>query len=564
MGNQHSRSSSTTSPSSKPASPTANNVTTSHGHAHHERERERVHHPPHSQFHSARRRESIQALSTAKAPAAPSVSLENAESHPTSARPLSRGRAQTVGTSTRAVTSQLRAAQEHYNNHHSHNPPYSDAAMGNEQSTHNKNKEPAREKIPRALTPPQRPSTTSNTTTPFSAPIAEAVQQPVSEPEPEPQRAPSPSPPIDAPTLPVDVPQGLRDELPERLCSIDPADASQDYIPSSQFSRPPRLPLPIEEEVHTPGSPIISAQEIWSPIQDSDAEGMLPRRSSMLSTTTADDDDLGEEFKTPSTGRPTVPTLIEWEGPGERVYVTGTFAGWNRKYKLHRNGPSKNPDALSAYVSVTPGTHHLTFLVDNDMRTSDKLPTAVDYTNILVNYIEVPYPEPPALATSPSKDMTNTLDAPTPVQERDAALYPPQVPPPAPQVQPTIKAPLPEPAKPVKPEPTKRYHQNIPRYLIDLDAPEESSRYARANAMTNNLPTPPSLPGFLGKSILNGTTPMKDDSSVLIHPNHTVLNHLATSSIKDNILATSATTRYKQKFLTTIMYKPKEEHGANY
>ena len=65
--------------------------------------------------------------------------------------------------------------------------------------------------------------------------------------------------------------------------------------------------------------------------------------------------------------------------------------------------------------------------------------------------------------------------------------------------------------------------------------------------MTNNLPTPPTLPGFLGKSILNGTTPMKDDSSVLIHPNHTVLNHLATSSIKEGILATSATTRYKQK-----------------
>ena len=342
MGNQHSRSSSTTSPSSKPASPS--NVTASQGHAHHERERERVHHPPHSQFHSARRRESIQALSTAKAPAAPSVSLENAESHPTSARPLSRGRAQTVGTSTRAVTSQLRAAQEHYNHHH----PPSDT-MGNEQSSHksghkdkDKDKEPPqREKIPRDYTPPQPASTatsttgntTSNTAASNAAPIAEAVQQPV----PESQRAPSPSPPIDAPTLPVDVPAVLRDELPERLSSIDPADASHDYmIPSSQFSRPPRLPLPIEEEVHTPGSPIISAQEIWSPIQDSDAEGMLPRRSSMLSTTTADDDDLGEEFKGPSTGRPTVPTLIEWEGPGERVYVTGTFAGWNRKYKLHR------------------------------------------------------------------------------------------------------------------------------------------------------------------------------------------------------------------------------------
>jgi hypothetical protein len=40
---------------------------------------------------------------------------------------------------------------------------------------------------------------------------------------------------------------------------------------------------------------------------------------------------------------------------------------------------------------------------------------------------------------------------------------------------------------------------------------------------------------------------MKDDNSVLIMPNHTVLNHLATSSIKANVLAVSATTRYKRK-----------------
>jgi hypothetical protein len=215
------------------------------------------------------------------------------------------------------------------------------------------------------------------------------------------------------------------------------------------------------------------------------------------------------------------------------------------------------------------------FIVDNDMRTSDKLPTAVDYTNILVNYLEVSYDDvpqpPPAL---PEQTEQQKLEAATPVDDREKPTDP-QVVPPTPELQP-MKAPLPDTAVPKAPEPTKRYHQNIPSYLLDLDAPEESSRFARANAMTNNLPTPPSLPGFLGKSILNGTTPHKDDSSVLIMPNHTVLNHLATSSIKDNVLATSATTRYKQKvshkhmfcietrltssqFLTTIMYKSKEE-----
>jgi hypothetical protein len=209
------------------------------------------------------------------------------------------------------------------------------------------------------------------------------------------------------------------------------------------------------------------------------------------------------------------------------------------------SGPSEKKGALSAYVYMTPGTHHVTFLVDNEMKTSDNMPSAVDYTNMLVNYVEVAMPAPAAPASKTKE--AHDADA-TSVQERDAptGVYPPQVLPPTPEIAP-VKAPLPEPPVPVVPEPSKKYHQNIPRYLLDLDAPEESSRFARANAMTNNLPTPPTLPGFLGKSILNGTTPMKDDSSVLIHPNHTVLNHLATSSIKDNILATSATTRYKQK-----------------
>jgi hypothetical protein len=190
--------------------------------------------------------------------------------------------------------------------------------------------------------------------------------------------------------------------------------------------------------------------------------------------------------------------------------------------------------------------------VDGEMTTSDKLPTAVDYTNILVNYLEVSLDDVPQPATD-AKEQTEPPQ-PTPVQELRAppGIYPPQTLPPTPELlpvqQPVVEAQQPK-APPAAPS-AQKYHSVIPRYLLDLDAPEESSRFARANAATNNadsLPTPPTLPMFLNKSILNGATPMKDDSSVLIMPNHTVLNHLATSSIKDNILATSATTRYKQK-----------------
>jgi hypothetical protein len=142
-------------------------------------------------------------------------------------------------------------------------------------------------------------------------------------------------------TRPVDVPAVPREDATvsssAHASSIEPADASLEgpTVPSSHYSRPPRLPLPIEEEPHTPGSPIISPADSASPIDHGEIEGALPRHSSMLSSTIADDEDLGDEYKSPQ-DQVTVPALIEWEGPGERVYVTGTFAGWNRKYKLHR------------------------------------------------------------------------------------------------------------------------------------------------------------------------------------------------------------------------------------
>ncbi|KAJ4354078.1 galactose metabolism- protein [Didymosphaeria variabile] len=510
MGNQPSSSRAPTpgGSSSHPQSPVAS-VTSPTSHApYHDRDR--------AQQHNPKRRESIQALSTVfdrKASVAPpSASLESAAALTAPARPRSRSQTVSAATPTTQITNTLRAAQDNFKS-------ASQEKMGNEQSR------PKGQ--PRELTPPK----------PKPLPVEE-------KPIPSPKTAPKPLP------IPREDPHshGGRNE-PASAASLEPADASQEafVVPSSHYSRPPRLPLPIEEEPVGPGSPIISPADPTSLINHDEIEGALPRRTSMLSDRTAEDDDLADEFKGPQ-GQVTVPTLIEWEGPGERVYVTGTFAGWERKFKLHRNGPSKKKDVLSAYVHITPGTHHLMFIVDNDMRTSDKMPTAVDYTNILVNYVEVSYDDIPKPGAETKDESKKSETAPVPVQDQQApaGIYPPQVLPATPELAP-VQKPLPEP-KPKVPAPApKRYHQSIPRYLLDLDAPEDSRRFVRANAAGSALPTPPTLPMFLSKSILNGTTPMKDDSSVLIMPNHTVLNHLATSSIKDNILATSATTRYKQK-----------------
>jgi hypothetical protein len=319
MGNQQSSSARATTPTSNPQSPSS--VTTA---SHAQKERPSHPHIPHL-HHAARRRESIPALSTVKSQAAPpSASFTNAESHPTSTstatRPPSRGRPHPAATAASTViANNLRAAQDSYR-------AASHDTMGNEQS-----KPPAREKghFARNSTssPPQLQPATS---TPEKAPAAPAITA-----------APSPpTRPVDVPVVPREEPQGSRQDDP--ASSIDPADASlQEYVVSpSHFSRPPRLPLPIEEETHVPGSPILSSHnysEDYSPIHHDEVEGALPRHASIISNTTnADDEDLGEEFKAPNTARPTVPTLIEWEGEGERVYATGTFAGWNRKYRLHK------------------------------------------------------------------------------------------------------------------------------------------------------------------------------------------------------------------------------------
>jgi hypothetical protein len=95
--------------------------------------------------------------------------------------------------------------------------------------------------------------------------------------------------------------------------------------------------------------------------------------------------------------------------------------------------------------------------------------------------------------------------------------------------------------------PASQFANKVPKYLLDLDQPEDSPVYQNAVLATERLPNPPGLPSFLSKPILNAATPRKDDNSVLTQPNHTVLNHLATSSIKNNVLAVSATTRYKSK-----------------
>lgn len=209
------------------------------------------------------------------------------------------------------------------------------------------------------------------------------------------------------------------------------------------------------------------------------------------------------------------------------------------------------PGLFRGVVNIRPGTHHVRFLVDNVTKCSTNLPTTVDFGNNLVNYIEVSADDLPKPESDVKDDSTPSTTA---VKDHAIPSKSDATQPSSTTEQETLAKPAPK-TKPARP--AAKYTSSVPQYLIDLDKAEDSVAYQAAASAIEKLPTPPSLPGFLGKPILNAATPMKDDNSVLIMPNHTVLNHLATSSIKNNVLAVSATTRYKRKVSALALSREK-------
>lgn len=210
---------------------------------------------------------------------------------------------------------------------------------------------------------------------------------------------------------------------------------------------------------------------------------------------------------------------------------------------MTNHGDRKNGPGMFTTINLPSGTHHLKFVVDGEMVTSPDLPTAVDFNNFLVNYIEIATED----LNKPRRDSVqpgNKSATLAPVDHEhgrsgeqtpeDPALIEPQA----------------------EEIPPGDFRQLVPQALVDVDLPEDDMRYHNAVRVIQEAPPPPTLPLFLSRSILNGILPVKDDNSVLTLPNHTVLNHLMTSSVKNGVLATSVTTRYKKKYVTTISFKP--------
>jgi len=210
----------------------------------------------------------------------------------------------------------------------------------------------------------------------------------------------------------------------------------------------------------------------------------------------------------------TVPTIITWNKGGQNVYLTGTFNNWSAKIPLN-----KSTNDFSTVLNLPIGTHRFKFIVDDVWKCSDDLPTASDIDGNLINYVEV--------TDDNKKDdlFMDNIDSITGYSE----------------------------------SPPEEYTDVIPSYLT-ATVPNYYSD--NINVDYNEDEQPPLLPPHLEKVLLNthhkNEDPSKEDPMVLPVPNHVVLNHLYTLSIRDGVMALGTTTRYRKKYVTTLYYKPIE------
>ncbi|EAU86156.1 hypothetical protein CC1G_03367 [Coprinopsis cinerea okayama7 len=133
-----------------------------------------------------------------------------------------------------------------------------------------------------------------------------------------------------------------------------------------------------------------------------------------------------------------VPTKIVWRGGGYNVVLARAGDDdWKGRRVMERESPGS--PVFVTTVDLLPGTHHIRFLVDDQWRVADDLPTAVDDQGSLANYVAVPFPpagkpkDPSffvesAPATPPPPQPKTIKDVPNPVQQEQwTNVLPPEL-----------------------------------------------------------------------------------------------------------------------------------------
>jgi 5'-AMP-activated protein kinase regulatory beta subunit len=204
---------------------------------------------------------------------------------------------------------------------------------------------------------------------------------------------------------------------------------------------------------------------------------------------------------------------------------------------------------------LKPGTHRLKFIVDGEWKCSPDLETALDISGNLVNYIEVKVEDL-------EKEVLQEIIVKKIVENDDDTLYTQNIPDYLLSNEVTNNSATPQVNDP--------YIQSMTPYI-----PSYGSSYYSTPSVGPVL-TPPStdnplneqpplLPPYLERIVLNSNNMTsrnsedrcpKDDPIVLSSPNHVCINHIYALSIRDGVMGLASSRRYKNKYCTTVLYRP--------
>lgn len=194
-------------------------------------------------------------------------------------------------------------------------------------------------------------------------------------------------------------------------------------------------------------------------------------------------------------------------GGGNEVFISGSYDNWQNKLKLN-----KSHDDFVTIVELPEGEHQYKFLVDGSWKVDNREPTKLNDQGELNNVLTV---------------------KPSDFEVFEALAFDSN-------------------SKNKRRQFVKNYSINQPDDQGDVYSQEIPGRLLE----DCNLHPPSLPPHLLSKVLLNQDIEMSNEPSLLPEPQHVMLNHMYALSIKDGVMALSATHRYRKKFVTTLLYKP--------
>lgn len=193
-----------------------------------------------------------------------------------------------------------------------------------------------------------------------------------------------------------------------------------------------------------------------------------------------------------------IPTVFRWNDDDDddcqNVFLSGSFDNWKSRIPMARS-----ESGFLTIVDIPEGTHQYKYFVDGHWKCLQNEPKVEDVSGFQNNLVTVKHSD---------FDVFKALDADAGIDESLS---------------------------------DQQWSQNIPQK-------DTGYNYLRAR--------PPLLPPHLLATVLNQCMPSSCDPTMLLEPNHVILNHLYTLSIKNGVLVLGSTYRYRRKYITTLLYKP--------